>query len=84
MAIEINVGDVVKFTSGTSSSMNSPKTKLGIVEQVLTISESTIPSDVSVKEYVVNTLVTGAVNERVRDSNISTVYTPEVETTTEP
>ena len=84
MAIEINVGDVVKFTSGTSSSVNPPKTKLGIVEQVLTISESTIPSDVSVKEYVVNTLVTGGANERVRDSNISTVYTPEVDTTTEP
>lgn len=74
MAVTINVGDVVKFTSGTSS-----KTKLGLVEQVVTISESTIPTDVSVKEYVVNTLISGATVERIRDSNISTVYAPEVE-----
>lgn len=74
MAVTINVGDVVKFTSGTSS-----KTKLGLVEQVVTISESTIPTDVSVKEYVVNTLVSGTTVERIRDSNISTVYAPEVE-----
>lgn len=74
MAVTINVGDVVKFTSGTSS-----KTKLGLVEQVVTISESTIPTDVSVKEYVVNTLVSGTTVERIRDNNISTVYAPEVE-----
>ena len=74
MAVTINVGDVVKFTSGTSS-----KTKLGLVEQVVTISESTIPTDISVKEYVVNTLVSGATVERIRDSNVSTVYAPEVE-----
>ena len=74
MAVTINVGDVVKFTSGTSS-----KTKLGLVEQVVTISESTIPTDVSVKEYVVNTLISGATFERIRDSNVSTVYAPEVE-----
>lgn len=74
MTVTINVGDVVKFTSGTSS-----KTKLGLVEQVVTISESTIPTDVSVKEYVVNTLISGATVERIRDSNISTVYAPEVE-----
>lgn len=72
MAMQVNVGDVVKFTTKTNH-----KTLLGIVEEVVTISESTIPSDVSVKEYSVNTLVTGGGNERIRDSNISAVYAPE-------